>query len=848
MAFGHREKRAAKAGDRVIYMEVFYRFAPFIQDYIYRQGWERLRGVQLQAARVLFETDDNLLLTSSTASGKTEAAFFPILSLMSEDPPQSFGALYIAPLKSLINDQFERLSDVLDLSGIPVFHWHGDVAQSHKTKALREPRGILQITPESLEAMLINRSNDIPRIFGDLRFIVIDEIHILMGSDRGSQIICQLGRIARLIGYHPRRVGLSATIGDVQLAADWLGAGSGRSTQAPVVPESKIIWRLGMEHFYIDNPEADQSDGEPETEPAPDGQKEYKGMPNTGKYMPAPQNKFGGELHAGSVPSAAWAAAKSSEGEGELPAVGTQSNVTAPAAASGAPPQTASIPGNPPGAKEPSDEASCRAMLDPGYEYIYECVRGKKCLVFSNSREETEYVCATLREIAELRGEPDRYLIHHGFLSASIREEAEARLKSEEESVVTCATVTLELGIDIGKLERIVQLDAPFTVSNFLQRLGRSGRRGEPPEMMMVFREEESLPNTVLPQLIPWELLRAIAIVQLYIEERFIEPPGVKKMPLSLLFHQTLSTVASSGELTAQKLADRVLSLPPFARIDREDYKKLLLSMLQHDYLDMTDEKGLIVGLKGERLINSYKFYAVFKDTDDWTVRCGSEEIGVITSPPPVGDRFALAGRVWEVEELDIPRKLLYVKRVKGKMEISWPGDYGEIHTRILERMKQVLEEDKVYPYLKPNARSRLQQARTVARNTGMLEHSLVHLGGFTWCLFPWLGTRSFRTLRKFIMKNSGPLGISNLEYDGCYYMTFRMERGTGYDAVRLWHDLIKEQGVDKYLLVQNTEIPMFEKFDDRVPFGLLRKAYAEDRLRTDELVERIEQIMREYR
>ena len=112
-----------------------------------------------------------------------------------------------------------------------------------------------------------------------------------------------------------------------------------------------------------------------------------------------------------------------------------------------------------------------------------------------------------------------------------------------------------------------------------------------------------------------------------------------------------------------------------------------------------------------------------------------------------------------------------------------------------------IRDRDKVYPYLKPNARSRLQQARTVARNAGMLEHSLVHLGGFTWCLFPWLGTRSFRTLRKFIMKNSGPLGISNLEYDGCYYMTFRMERGTGYDAVRLWHDLIKEQGVDLSLI-----------------------------------------------
>ncbi len=834
-------------------MEVFYRFAPFIQDYIYRCGWERLRGVQLEAARVLFESEDNLLLTSSTASGKTEAAFFPILSLMCEDPPQSFGAIYIAPLKSLINDQFARVSELLDLSGIPVFHWHGDVAQSHKVKALRDPSGILQITPESLESMLVNRSNDIPRIFGDLRFVIIDEIHILTGTDRGNQIICQLNRIARLIGHQPRRVGLSATIGDVKLAADWLGAGSEHATQSPVITEQKVSWRLGMEHFYITNPEADQSstygaerdilpaddDDPPEfadDEPA-SGIGEYKGVADTGKYTPH-DVPGGGATDNGNG---------ATDGENGVMYNGNGATDGGNGATDGGNGATDNENGATGALLPTDDDETALAEVDPGYEYIYECVQGKRCIVFSNSREETEYVTATLREIAERRGEPDRYLIHHGFLSASLREEAEVKLKSEEENIVTCATVTLELGIDIGRLERVIQLDAPTTVSNFLQRLGRSGRRGDPPEMMMVFREEEALPNTPLPQLIPWELLRAIAIVQLYIEERFIEPPNIKKLPLSLLFQQTLSVVASSGELTGSKLAERVLTLPAFKNVSREDYKALLLAMLQGEYLGMTDEKGFIVGLKGERLVNSFKFYAVFKDSDDYTVRCGSDEIGVIAFPPPVGDRFALAGRVWEVEELDMPRKLIYVKSVKGKMEISWPGDYGEIHTRILERMKQVLVEDTVYPYLKANARKRLEVARNIARNTGMLEQSLVCLGGYTWCLFPWLGTRSFRTLRKFIVRNSAPLKISNLEFDGCYYMTFRMEKGSGSDAVRHWQDIVKTNGVDRYSLVAANEIPIFEKYDDRIPGALLRKAYAEDRLRVDEMTARIEGFVREF-
>lgn len=759
-------------------MSAFEKYSPFIRDYIYSRNWDSLREVQIGAAEVLFGTENNLLLTSSTASGKTEAAFFPIISRLYDDPPQTFGALYIAPLKSLINDQFSRLDELLDMSGIPVFHWHGDVAMSHKNKALRDPKGILQITPESLESMLMNRNNDIVRLFGDLRYVVLDEIHTLTGTDRGNQIICQLCRISRLIGRDPVRVGLSATIGDTDIAAKWLGAGSERGVSVVGMKETRTSWRLGMEHFYIQSDSPDQSE-------------------SGNKYLTAV-----GEATPGTT-----------DGAGE------------------------------PDCPEAPENSGSHTPLDPGFEYIYDCTADKKCLVFSNSREETEYLTATLRQIADRRGDPDVFLIHHGNLSASLREEAEMKLKDDGLRTVTCATVTLELGIDIGRLERIVQLDAPTTVSSLLQRLGRSGRRGAPPEMMMVFREENPLPNTPLPQLMPWGLLRAIAIVQLYLEERFIEPPNVKKLPFSLLFQQTLSTLAASGELTAKRLAEKVLSLPPFAGVTKEEYRTLLLSMIKNDFIEMTEEKGLIVGLKGERLINSFKFYAVFKDSEDYTVRAGSDEIGTITTPPPVGDRFALAGRVWEVEELDVARKLIYVKEVKGKMEISWPGDYGEIHTRILERMKQVLEEDTVYPYLKKNARKRLDVARRVARNTGMLKKSIVHLGGYTWCLFPWLGTRSFRTLRKFIAKNGAKFRISGMEYEGCCYMTFKMERGDGRELISYLSKKASSEGIDKSALVAPSECPVFEKYDDFIPSELLRDAYMADRLRTDEAVKRLAEI-----
>lgn len=736
---------------------VFSRFPSFIREYIYRHGWESLRQTQLDAARVILESDDHLLLSSSTASGKTEAAFFPILASLCDNPPAGgISVLYIAPLKSLINDQFSRMEELLSESGIPVCRWHGDVGATKKSNLLRHPEGILQITPESLESMVLNRKNDIPRLFSGLRFIVLDEVHTMIGSDRGSQVLCLITRICRLIARDVRRIGLSATVGDIDRAAAWLGAGSPRRVAAPVPPAEKLHWRLGMEHFYIQN-----------------------------------EN----EAQSGEEGSAAG---------------------------------------------EENDPRHARARLDAGYEFLYDAVRDKKAIVFSNSREETEYVTATLRQIAERRGEPDVFLIHHGNLSAALREDAELRMKEDGVRAVTCATVTMELGIDIGRLERVAQIDAPTTVSGFLQRLGRSGRRGTPPEMIMLFREETPLPNAPLPQLIPFGLLRGIALVELYRRARFIEPPRSKRLPFSLAFHQTLSILASLGECTPRRLAEEVLGMPPFADMPPADYRELLVSMTENGYLELTEERGLIVGTEGERLLSSFRFYAVFEDSEDFTVRCDADEIGTITTPPPVGDRFALAGRVWEVSEVDLPRRLIYVKAVRGKMEISWPGDSGEIHTRVLEMMYDILTGDESYPYLMPNAAHRLETARRLARNTGVDRQMLVCLGGSSFCLFPWLGTRSFRTLRRYLARHAGELGISDIQSEGCCYITFKCRRQQGEELLSHLRAILLREGLDPARLVGEAEAPAYEKYDPLIPASLLRRAYAADRLYAPEVYYRL--------
>ena len=737
-------------------MNVFDRYAPFVQDFIYRNNWENLRAIQVAAGDAIFNTDDNVLLTASTAAGKTEAAFFPILTLFSEDMPTSVGAIYIGPLKALINDQFSRLNDLCAEAHIPVWHWHGDVSQSHKAKLLKNPSGILQITPESLEALLLHKHSAITKLFGDLRFIVIDEVHSLMRGDRGGQTLCLIERLSKMAGVNPRRIGLSATIGDPEGTGVFLSQGTGRKTYIPRIEAKGAKWRLSMEHFYVAGPQSGEGK-------------------DVGEHLPL--------LEA------------------------------------------------------PTDKAPLDA--DPGIGYIFEHTRGKKCLVFVNSREECEAVTTSLRGYCEIKHEPDRFLIHHGNLSASYRETAEEIMKDEEQYQTTVTTATLELGIDIGRLERAFQIDAPFMVSSFLQRMGRTGRRDLPPEMWFVMREDMPEARAMLPSTIPWKLLQGIALVQLYLEEKWVEPPKLDRLPYSLLYHQTMSTLASGGEMTAAQLASKVLTLSYFYRISKEDYRILLRHLIETEHIARTEQGGLIVGLKGERQINSFKFYAVFQESEEYTVRCNSHEFGTIVKPPPVGEKIAIAGHVWIVEEVDHKRHLVYCEQVKGKVPAYFGDCPGDINTKVLEKMRSILTDDKGYPYLMKNAVARLAQARHTAKFSGVCSEPLICLGGDMWCLFPWLGTYAFFAMERFLkVKCAARLGLRGLDASRPYFIQFKMKATKEEFLAVLRDEALKS--FDPMDLVYAGEVPYFEKYDEFIPDELVKKGFAYGILDIEGMRERI--------
>lgn len=710
----------------------------------------------------MLDTDCHILLAAGTASGKTEAAFLPILTQLYHDRPQGVGALYIGPLKALINDQFARLTELCQDGGIPVTAWHGDVGQSHKQRLLRNPAGILQITPESLEGLLLNRVPDLQRVFADLRWVVIDEIHAFMDGDRGGQVLALLDRLARFASGRdrlPRRAGLSATLGNYAEAERWLAGASGRRVHLIEHTKARSVY-LFVEHFW-ERPESDDEDGA-EREPR------------------------------------------------ETKAAGPSAN--APALSMG------------------DDTAAAERIIARApdlYEAAYGSTLTKKSIIFTNSRGDAEAMITGLRRLAELRASPDIYHVHHGSIATELREAAELAMREAPGPQCTAATVTLELGIDLGGLDRVLQRGPTWSVSSFLQRLGRTGRRGQRPEMFFLIAEEADENAANVLERLPWELLRAIAIIQLYAEERWLEPVKRAQVPGSLLYQQTMSVLASAGELTLPELAERVLTLSPFQHVTQDQLRTLLRHLVAIDHLQRTETGTVILGLAGERVVRSYRFLATFQDAIEWTVKEGQRAVGTLSGPVPVGERFALAGRIWRVTELVPASRLIIAARIKGALRTRFEGGGGEIHDRVVERMRRVLIEDTVYGYLGDRAQARLADARALARATGVAEGpALLTLGGNTYAMLPWAGTEVLRTLRLALGATPG-IRSTVLEGFAVRCALDPTEEATALTLFqqrteRIWSGAELVHGLERHQLLR-------AKYDEFLPDSLLRDAFVAD-------------------
>lgn len=723
-------------------MNVFNRLAPFIQDFIYQNKWEELRGNQVAACEVIFDSNDNLLLSSGTASGKTEAAFLPVLTELYNKPSSSVGVIYISPLKALINDQFKRLEQLLLDSNIPVTKWHGDASLTLKNKLIKNPEGLLQITPESLESLITNKRGACLSMFSDLRFVIIDEVHCFMRDVRGLQLLCVLERLKQLTNVNPRRIGLSATLGDVALAQNWLNTGTGRECAAPIVEEGKKRIRLHIERFvnYADQRDLVERDG-------------------SGNVINV---SSGGDM----------------------------------------------------GNRE-------------HYEYLFEKTLDKKTIIFTNSREETEFVMAHLREIALKKKSPDVYRVHHGNVSALIRESTEDEMKSADEKIVTGATVTLELGIDIGSLDQAVQVGAPLNVSSFAQRLGRCGRRGQVPQLLFTFVESIKINSGDILGPINWEFIRTIAIIELYIKDHWMEPIPPQNHAYNLLYHQTMSCLKSNGEMSPAGLAQTILSLGCFKNIPQDDYKRLLSHLINIDQLQRTEHGGLIIGREGEKMVNSHKFLTVFLAPEYLLVKDENRTIGTVDKVYPVGVRFALAGMAWETVDVNVKSKVIFVKQVPGISVVDWNVDFdAELHTVLVRKIRSVLKTDESYPYLSERCRERLTEIQYITRNSGILDNLVTSLSDKKYTIFPWVGTRQLMTLHYTLLHRKIK---SKLPWTTCVYLEVIFS-GTKEELTSVIMDILRSD-LDLYDLPLPDKVQINGKYNEFVPIELLRKQFIEDYL-----------------
>jgi ATP-dependent Lhr-like helicase len=553
--------------------------------------WEELRPIQNAAISKILTTDGNYILASRTASGKTEAAFLPILSCIDPDKA-SVQVLYISPLKALINDQFYRVEDLCKYLDIAVTKWHGDANRTDKERLVKNPNGILLITPESLEAMLANKPYVARHLFSELKFTIIDEIHSFIGTDRGIHLKSLLSRLQLINDKKYRLIGLSATIGDYAEAKRFTG-----DFERTTVLLDRSSREVAAEFKYFERT---------------------------------------------------------------------------------------------------SNDLPIELMKD-----LYRLTRENKVLIFPNSRGRTEEIAVKLKKISEkVHGHPN-YFSHHSSVDKDVREYVEffAKTTKRENFAISC-TSTLELGIDIGSVDVVAQIDATNSVSSLIQRVGRSGRRAGAHSKLCLYSTDE------------WSLLQSLACWTLYREGR-IDPPVLVEKPYDILLHQMLSVVKAHSGISETSLIDEMDSNYAFENIERIEIEELIAHLISTEVLEKIRHE-IIIGIEGEKIVSSRNFYSVFETNRQFVVMTSGRRIGELPWSSQIipGENIYLAARVWKILDVDFDRWVIEtVPAPQGKVP-KFSGGGQNVHPMIREQMLALLYSNESFEVLDEPSRQALQNLR----------------------------------------------------------------------------------------------------------------------------------------
>jgi ATP-dependent Lhr-like helicase len=365
--------------------------------------------------------------------------------------------------------------------------------------------------------------------------------------------------------------------------------------------------------------------------------------------------------------------------------------------------------------------------------HLFEVLRGKDNLIFANSRRNVEIYGDHLRLVCEQARVPNEFWPHHGSLSKELREHAETVLKDPSTPASVVCTTTLEMGIDIGTVATIAQVGVPPTVASLRQRLGRSGRRGEPSIMRIYVEEPELEPDSPPQDRLRAELVEATAMVRLLMT-KWCEPPNAGAMHLSTLVQQVLSLIAQYGGA--------------FLAVTEDVFIRLLRELGTHDLIVQSSDGTLLLGVKGERIVNHYSFYSAFVSPEEYHLVSGGHELGTLPISHPLSDGgyIIFAGQRWRVVSVDVEHRIVDLEPSPAGRAPRFTGGGADVHTRVRQEMKAVYESTDLPPFLNPEAGALLQEGREAYEGYQLKRKPLVEYDSNV-ALFCWAGDRVLDTL-----------------------------------------------------------------------------------------------------
>ncbi len=554
-------------------MQALSVFHPAVADWFARALGEPTQ-VQTEGWPVI-ASGQNALLCAPTGTGKTLAAFLCAIDAFyrakaSGEHLPGLQVLYISPLRSLTNDMklnLMRPLEALELSDVSVMVRNGDTPTSERNKMVKQHPNMLLTTPESLFVLLTSEKGR--AMLYNVRTVIVDELHAILDSKRGTHLALSLERLETLCGRPFQRIGLSATVKPLSLAADFLAGPHGCAVVAPQTPKRV-------------------------------------------------------ELH-----------------------------VTSPIADMRALPEGTIWP------------EICRVVLDLALKH-------RTTLVFLNHRAACEKVAHGVNML--FGGQ--FALTHHGCVSREQRLEAEQRLKSGELRCL-CATSSMELGIDVGEVDLVLQVAAPFTIASGLQRLGRAGHNPGRSSLMHM------LPRTAYDTIACGFIARGIA-------EKGIESANVPTLCLDVLAQHAVS-MAASEEWTVDDMLALVRRAYPYRELERDQLTNVL-AMLYGDYEHSEDRpvrprvaydrihqtvgaapSSRLLAIRSGGTIPDRGYYKV--NLEDGTRLGELDEVFVFEAR--VGDKFMLGSYAWQLVRIERDRVVVRPATQAGARSPFWNGDWA---------------------------------------------------------------------------------------------------------------------------------------------------------------------------